>query len=249
MRNLLAALTAATLLISAPALAQQSTGGSKRAEASGKVFTDKEKKVIEDYFDKERGGKPDGGDTDTKGKGKDKDTAQAEKGKDKGKGGKKTKDGDEVAEVDDDDDKGGSSKKKDKGKDKGKGKGKSDDGESTITEIIDDGDDSGNGKSKKKDKGKSKAKSGGDKGKSKQMPPGLAKRDDLPPGLAMQLERNGTLPPGLAKRDFPSDLDNLLPTRRGGLDRLIVEDDVVLIDRTTGVIMDILDGAARGRSN
>src|SRR5215470_14934501 len=29
------------------------------------------------------------------------------------------------------------------------------------------------------------------------LPPGLAKRDRLPPGLEKQLVRNGTLPPGL----------------------------------------------------
>src|SRR3972149_345043 len=43
------------------------------------------------------------------------------------------------------------------------------------------------------------AEAGKDKGKSKQMPPGLAKRDELPPGLQMQIVKNGTLPPGLAK--------------------------------------------------
>ncbi|MEE9196375.1 MAG: hypothetical protein V3U44_11070, partial [Alphaproteobacteria bacterium] len=41
------------------------------------------------------------------------------------------------------------------------------------------------------------------RGKSKQLPPGLAKRQTLPPGLAMQIRRNGTLPPGLAKRNLP----------------------------------------------
>ena len=221
MRSLLVALTAAVLLISAPALAQQPSGGSKRAEASGKGFTDKEKEIIKGYFDKEQGRKPDGDEITRKGKNKDKgedtDTVLTDKGKNKGKGGK----------------------------------GKKDNDESIITEIIDD-DDLGTGKSKKKGKRKGKGKTasgGGGKGKSKQMPPGLAKRDELPPGLAKQLERNGTLPPGLAKRDLPSDLDNLLPRRSGGLERLIVEDDVVLIDRTTGVVMDILDGAARGRRN
>ena len=32
------------------------------------------------------------------------------------------------------------------------------------------------------------------------LPPGLAKRGDLPPGLEKQLRRNGTLPPGLQKK-------------------------------------------------
>jgi hypothetical protein len=35
------------------------------------------------------------------------------------------------------------------------------------------------------------------------LPPGLAKRDRLPPGLERQVERNGTLPPGLQKRVQP----------------------------------------------
>ncbi len=32
------------------------------------------------------------------------------------------------------------------------------------------------------------------------LPPGLAKRGQLPPGLQKQLRRNGTLPPGLQKQ-------------------------------------------------
>ena len=35
------------------------------------------------------------------------------------------------------------------------------------------------------------------------LPPGLAKKDHLPPGLEWQLQRNGTLPPGLQKRVQP----------------------------------------------
>jgi outer membrane lipoprotein SlyB len=35
------------------------------------------------------------------------------------------------------------------------------------------------------------------------LPPGLAKKDRLPPGLERQLQRNGTLPPGLQKRVQP----------------------------------------------
>ena len=36
------------------------------------------------------------------------------------------------------------------------------------------------------------------------LPPGLAKREHLPPGLQRHLERNGTLPPGLQKKLQPS---------------------------------------------
>jgi len=35
------------------------------------------------------------------------------------------------------------------------------------------------------------------------LPPGLAKKDQLPPGLEKQLVRRGTLPPGLQKRLQP----------------------------------------------
>ncbi len=81
-------------------------------------------------------------------------------------------------------------------------------------------------------------------GKSKKMPKGLAKRDSLPPGLAMQLEKNGTLPPGLAKRDLPADLARRLPKRDDGTERVVVDSDVVLIETATGVVLDILRGVA-----
>lgn len=41
-------------------------------------------------------------------------------------------------------------------------------------------------------------------GKSKEVPPGLQRRElDLPPGIAKKLEADGTAPPGIAKR-FPA---------------------------------------------
>src|SRR5215469_4458222 len=45
------------------------------------------------------------------------------------------------------------------------------------------------------------------------LPPGLAKREALPPGLEKQLVRNGTLPPGLQKRiqPCPPELVRVLP--------------------------------------
>ena len=94
------------------------------------------------------------------------------------------------------------------------------------------------GKGKDKDKVKSKGKSKGGKGGG--LPPGLAKKDTLPPGLARQLERNGSLPPGLAKRDLPTDLEARLPRAEAGRKRVIVENDVVLIEQATSRILDIL---------
>lgn len=37
----------------------------------------------------------------------------------------------------------------------------------------------------------------------KGLPPGLAKREKLPPGLERQLKERGTLPPGLQRRFSP----------------------------------------------
>ncbi|MEX0814383.1 MAG: hypothetical protein WD014_01795 [Dongiaceae bacterium] len=87
---------------------------------------------------------------------------------------------------------------------------------------------------------------GGQKGaKDKSgLPPGLAKKDTLPPGLAMQLERNGTLPPGLAKRGLPDDLRARLPRRPWGQNLVIVDDKVLLIERATDLILDVLDAMA-----
>jgi Ni/Co efflux regulator RcnB len=88
----------------------------------------------------------------------------------------------------------------------------------------------------RKEKKKSKKKK-----EHKGLPPGLAKRETLPPGLAQQLQRNGRLPPGLDKRDLPDDLRSMLPKRLPGHKRIIVDNDVLLIEEATGIILDILE--------
>jgi len=82
----------------------------------------------------------------------------------------------------------------------------------------------------------------GKKGKKnkKGMPPGLAKRKELPPGLQRQLERNGTLPPGLQKKALPSDLQTRLPAEQRGYERVIVDTDVLLVETATGIIRDVI---------
>lgn len=93
-----------------------------------------------------------------------------------------------------------------------------------------------------KDKGKDKP----DKGKAQEMPPGLAQMDQLPPGLQRHLEKYGTLPPGLEKRRLPGDLESLLPRARPGTERVIVDDDVFLIQKATGLVLDILLDVIKG---
>ena len=84
----------------------------------------------------------------------------------------------------------------------------------------------------------------GKKSKKKGLPPGLAKRGgDLPPGLQKKLDRGGQLPPGLQKRlePLPTDLDRRLPRLPEHWERVVVERDIVLIDRRTNRILDIIE--------
>ena len=79
---------------------------------------------------------------------------------------------------------------------------------------------------------------------SKGLPPGLAKRGGkLPPGLQKHLEKNGQLPPGLQKRlePLPSALDRRLPPIPEYWERVIVERNVILLDRRTNRILDIIE--------
>ncbi|MCZ6862656.1 MAG: hypothetical protein O7I42_20695 [Alphaproteobacteria bacterium] len=76
------------------------------------------------------------------------------------------------------------------------------------------------------------------------LPPGLAKRDRLPPGLQKHIQRTGRLPPGLEKRTLPGDLRSRLP-RRAGQDYRVVGTDIVLIETATNLILDIMQGVLR----
>lgn len=77
------------------------------------------------------------------------------------------------------------------------------------------------------------------KSKHKRVPPGLAKRGgNLPPGLA----RRDQLPPGLQGRGLPQDLDSSLSRLPDGYVRLKVGTDIVLMNRDTRVVFDIIYG-------
>ncbi len=80
--------------------------------------------------------------------------------------------------------------------------------------------------------------------KHKGLPPGLAKRQQLPPGLQKHIERTGRLPPGLEKRELPGDLRGLLPYRTGQ-DYRVVGNDIVLIETATELILDVMQGVLR----
>ena len=73
------------------------------------------------------------------------------------------------------------------------------------------------------------------------LPPGLAKRDQLPPGLEKQLVRRGTLPPGLQKKlqPCPQDLERRLPPPPPDCAHVLIGGHIVLLNRRTNVVVDI----------
>ena len=64
------------------------------------------------------------------------------------------------------------------------------------------------------------------------LPPGLAKKDHLPPGLERQLQRNGTLPPGLQKRvqPLPEQCSTRLPRLPRDWSRVVLSGRIILLD-------------------
>jgi hypothetical protein len=64
------------------------------------------------------------------------------------------------------------------------------------------------------------------------LPPGLAKKDHLPPGLERQLQRNGTLPPGLQKRvqPLPGSCAARLPRLPRDWERVVLGGRILLLD-------------------
>jgi len=74
------------------------------------------------------------------------------------------------------------------------------------------------------------------------LPPGLAKKDRLPPGLEKQLRERGTLPPGLQKKiqPMPVSLERQLRPLPTGWRRVVVAGNVILMDGRTSTIYDII---------
>jgi hypothetical protein len=74
------------------------------------------------------------------------------------------------------------------------------------------------------------------------LPPGLAKREELPPGLRKQLHEKGELPPGLQKHlvPVPSDLDARLPRIPSYDRRYFAGNDLIVVNIRTNHIDAIL---------
>ena len=74
------------------------------------------------------------------------------------------------------------------------------------------------------------------------LPPGLAKRNQLPPGLERHMRKNGELPAGLQRhlQSLPRPLVRLLPRVPGSVGRGVIGPHVVLLEIGTNRILDIL---------
>lgn len=74
------------------------------------------------------------------------------------------------------------------------------------------------------------------------LPPGLAKRESLPPGLRAQLRERGALPPGLQKRlvPVPAPLIVRLPGIPSYYQRYFVGDDLIVVDTRTNRLVTVI---------
>src|SRR5713226_401184 len=71
------------------------------------------------------------------------------------------------------------------------------------------------------------------------LPPGLAKKDRLPPGLERQLAERGTLPPGLLKhiQPCPEELERRLPPPPPDCTHVVIGGHVVLLNHRTNRVL------------
>lgn len=100
-----------------------------------------------------------------------------------------------------------------------------------VAHPDDEDDGGGNGNNKKNKKNKNK---------HKDIPPGIAKKGSLPPGIYKQLVRNGQIPPDVHYQPLPPDLIVQLPPLQPAYRYVIVDDRVLLIQAATRAIMDVL---------
>ena len=73
------------------------------------------------------------------------------------------------------------------------------------------------------------------------LPPGLAKRDALPPGLERQLIVRGTLPPGLRgyMHPCPVEVVQYLPPPPEGYMHTVIGGHIALVNRRTFFVLDV----------
>src|ERR1051325_2113143 len=74
------------------------------------------------------------------------------------------------------------------------------------------------------------------------LPPGLARREALPPGLEKQLRERGELPPGLQKRmtRVPAPLATRLPSVPSYYSRYFAGTDLIIVDDASNRIVSVI---------
>ena len=79
------------------------------------------------------------------------------------------------------------------------------------------------------------------------LPPGLAKRESLPPGLRKQLRERGELPPGLQRHlvVVPDPLSSRLPDIPDYYRRYFAGDDLIIVNTRTNRIVAIIRDVLR----
>ncbi len=79
------------------------------------------------------------------------------------------------------------------------------------------------------------------------LPPGLAKREKLPPGLERQLRQRGKLPPGLQKKlqPMPPELEKRMRVLPTGYRRVVIAGNVIMMNEKTAVIYDVIRNVIR----
>ena len=137
-----------------------------------------------------------------------------------------------------------------RGRGKGRGEGKSEEKERKSDEKAERGQE----KNENRDRGKARANDVNVVDRdghrrvireyygSNALPPGLAKRQALPPGLQKQLRERGELPPGLQKRltPVPQALGGRLPGVPPYYSRYFAGRDLVVVDTRTNRIVSII---------
>ena len=74
--------------------------------------------------------------------------------------------------------------------------------------------------------------------KNKKWKKGKGKHKGMPPGLA---KKGGNLPPGLQKRAFPRDLESRLPPPPPNVERVIVDNQILLLEIGTHLVLDVIE--------
>ncbi|MHB1215432.1 MAG: hypothetical protein ACYCY9_10625 [Thiobacillus sp.] len=76
------------------------------------------------------------------------------------------------------------------------------------------------------------------------LPPGLAKRDRLPPGHAWRVRRNQPIPDDARWRYLPGELEQRLTRLPPGYVRVVVGTDVAIMNVRSRVVVDVLEDIA-----